>query len=212
MNLRRNTALLTFIGVFTCSGLGFGQPATEKPNWKIGDHWKFQRVITEQGIGDDKHDTLSRKIVAFLPNHRLQVQYGNGTIAQFDGAMNFTFVGDGGAEQVKALGQFPLKVGAEWTYTTKSGPMQGARNGSAKIVSYESATVPAGTFFCYRIDVIENYGNKDYSEVLRISRWYCPAVKWIVRQREEKTISVASRGGAQTTVSVLELVKFTPGE
>lgn len=211
MNLRRNTELLTFTGVCICSGLAFGQPVAEKPDWKIGDHWEFQRTITQPGIGGDQPDTWSRKIVAFLPDSRIQVRFGSGRVAQYDGAMNFTFVGDGGAEQVKVLAQFPLKVGAEWAYRTKSGPMQAARDGSVKIVSYESTTVPAGTFSCYRIDAVENYGNKGYSELVRTSRWYCPAVKWIAREREEKTIVAPGRGGT-TTVSVSELVKFTPGE
>jgi len=194
------------------SGLAFGQPVAEQPDWKIGDRWNFQQSIKQPGIGDDKPDTWSRRIVAFLANNKLEVRFGSGRIAQYDGAMNFTFVGDGGAEQIKVLAQYPLKVGAEWTYRTKSGPMQGARNGSAKIVSYESITVPAGTFSCYRIDAVENYGNKAYSELVRTSRWYCPAVKWIAREREERTITDPGTGGAQTTVSVSELVKFTPGE
>src|ERR1700682_2977993 len=132
MNLHRKLTLLAFVGGCICTGIALGQPVAEKPDWKVGDHWEF-RATTTPG---DEVTTWERKIEAFLPDDRIQVRFGNGKLEQYDSAMNF--IRDGRADLVVILAQYPLKVGAEWTYATKFSAMQGTTNGSAKIVAYES--------------------------------------------------------------------------
>ena len=155
--------------------------------------------------------TWSRKIVAFLPNDRIQVRLGAGRLAQYDSAFNYIIVQEGGVDQVRILARYPFKVGDEWGYERKYGAMQGIEHGAAKVVSYESITVPAGTFSCYRIDTVANYGNKSYSEYYLWNRWYCPKVKWIAKERSETTIRDPNKP-SRTTVTVSELLRFTPGD
>lgn len=148
--------------------------------------------------------------MAFLPDAKIQVRNGDGKLFQYDRALNYIFAGDGDVDQVQAYVRYPLKVGDEWTYATKSGSLQGITSASVKVATYESITVPAGTFSCYRLDIVENYGNKGYGEFVLRTRWYCPEVKWIAKERVETSITHAN-GKFETTVTVSELVKFTAG-
>jgi len=185
--------------------VALSQPVAEKPDWKVGDHWNFQETTTPSG----ETTTWSRKIVGFLPDDRIQVRFGSGRLEQYDSAFNF--IPDGRADVVRILARYPLKVGAEWTFETKFTEMQGTERGSAKIVAYESITVPAGTFACYRIDTVTYYNNKTYSSHRLWNRWYCPEVKWIAKERLETTID-DPYGIRRHDVAVSELVSFRPGD
>ena len=211
MNLQRKSVALAFIGVFIYPGVALAQPVAEKPDWKVGDYWEFRQATKKPGIGSDEETTWSRRIEGFLPNDRIQIRFENGKIEQYDSALNFIFVREGIEDQIRILAQYPLKAGAEWTFARKAGSMAGTENGSAKIVAYESITVPAGTFACYRIDSVADYANKAYSEHRVWNRWYCPEVKWIAKERLETTIRHPINPGG-TTVATSELVKFTPGK
>jgi hypothetical protein len=204
---RISLAFLALASIGTSTTVALGQPVAERPDWKVGDHWVYQQTTT---IGNQPatSTTLSRKIEAFLPDDGIQVRFGNGKLEQFDSAMNL--VPDGRADATRIFAQYPLKVGAEWTYATKLSAMQGTENGSVKTVAYESITVPAGTFACYRTDGESNHNDKNYREHYVWSRWYCPEVKWIAKLRmETTTFKINTIGG--TTVETWELVKFTPG-
>jgi hypothetical protein len=51
--------------------------------------------------------------------------------------------------------QWPLKVGSSWSYMSSIETSQGAKiptRVTASVVSYESVTVPAGTFMAFRTD------------------------------------------------------------
>jgi hypothetical protein len=210
VNLFVKSTLLAFVGASIFAEAALGQPVAEKPNWKVGDYWEFRQITKKPGVGDEETTTWSRKIEAFLPNDRVQMQFESGKLEQYDSALNFIFVREGVEDQARILAKYPLKVGTEWNFTRKSGAMQGPENGSAKIVAYESITVPAGTFSCYRIDIVADYNYKSYSEHRLWNRWYCPEVKWIAKERLETTIRHPINPGG-TTVATSELVKFTPG-
>ncbi len=187
--------------------VALGQPVAEKPDWKVGDHWEYQQTTT---VGNQPPTSiaLSRKIEAFLPDDGIQVRTGSRRLEQYDSAMNF--MPDGSADSARIYARYPLKVGAEWHYATKFSARNGTENGSVKAVAYESITVPAGTFACYRTDGESNYNDKNYRERRVWSRWYCPEVKWIAKQRMETTaFQINTIGG--TTVETWDLVKFTPG-
>jgi hypothetical protein len=207
MNPRTKLALLALVGTCISTRVAIGQPVAEKPDWKVGDHWEYQQTTTV-GNQAPTSNALSRKIEAFLPDDRIEVRSGSGKLEQFDSAMNF--MPDGRADATRIYARYPLKVGAEWTYSMKAGAMDGTENGSVKTVAYESITVPAGTFACYRTDGESNFNNKNYRERRVWSRWYCPEVKWIAKQRlETTTFKINTIGG--TTVETWELLKFTSG-
>ena len=84
--------------------------------------------------------------------------------------------------------------------------------GDAKVVAVESITVPAGTFECFRIDVKAEFGARSYQQRNTWSRWYCPKIKWIAKERHETYIYDVTKGGGSPTVETSELVKFTPGQ
>jgi hypothetical protein len=183
-------------------GSALAQPAVEKPTYKVGDRWQF--TSTE----GDKTSTWSREIVE-VRTDGLVVKFGNGTINAYDDAMNF--VDAEGPANSRILGRYPLRVGAEWQYTRKAG-QKGAldERGSAKVVAYEKATVPAGTYDCYRVETEASITGRLFNEKRTWTRWYCPGIRWIAKERMEVQ-TFNPRGPPTNTTSVSELVKFTPG-
>jgi hypothetical protein len=65
-----------------------------------------------------------------------------------------------------------------------------------KVVAYESITVPAGTFKCFRIEGDSDWintlagGGFEYvlTEKWRITNWYCPDVRYIGKSHTERYI------------------------
>jgi len=207
MNPRTNLLFLALIGMCISTRVAFGQPIAEKPDWKVGDHWEYQQT-TKIGNQAPISTKVSRKIEAFLPDDGIQVRTGSGKLEEYNSAMNL--MPDGSADSARIYALYPLKVGAEWHYATRFSARDGTENGSVKTAAYESITVSAGTFDCYRIDGDSNYNEKNYREHRVWSRWYCPELKWIAKQHMETTsFKINTIGG--TTVETWELVKFTPG-
>jgi hypothetical protein len=199
---------LTRLGVIgLCVGFSIvaqAQPAAEKPKFNVGDKWVFN-----QSAADGKTTTWSREIVEVPPSEQLRVRMGSGKVEDYDGAMNF--MPEGNAERVRVLAKYPLKVGDAWTFSRKFANPGTAEDGKAKVVAFESLTVPAGTFQCYRVEAEASLTNKAYKENRTWVRWYCPEVKWIAKETlETKTSSRES--GSSATAETSELVKFIPGK
>src|SRR5208283_6155243 len=108
----------------------------------------------------DKTSEWSREIAEVGPGTRLLVRLEDGTTNEFDDAMNFAPTG---AEDARLLVKYPLKVGTSWTFTFKPNANLIRENGEAKVVSYESITVPAGTFDCYRVDAQSTASVRSYN-------------------------------------------------
>jgi hypothetical protein len=187
-------------------GIAASQPVADMPKLKAGDAWEFRQSTTP----GDKVTQLTRKIAEIGPGDRVQMLLEDGTLQQYDLALNF--VPQGKSEYVRILARYPLKVGDQWSYTRKFDNPLIEEKGNAKVVAYESVTVPAGTFDCFRVDVEASFSDKLYQQRNSWSRWYCPAVKWTAKERHETYIFRPGAGGATTTVDMVELVKFTPGE
>jgi len=203
--MKMKRAWVVAIGLCAGHGIAASQPVAEKPDWKVGDRWEFRQTTTP----GDQSTTWSHQITDLLPENRIRVKFGNGTLEQYDAAFNF--IPDGRAEFIRILAQYPLKVGDQWTYTRKFANPALEEKGTAKVVTYESITVPAGTFDCYRVDIDASFNNKQYSEQRLWQRWYCPKVKWIAKERLETRV-FQPRSPGTTTVASSELAKFTPGE
>jgi len=208
MEQGRCLAVLLSSMVWMGSGLALAQPVMEKPTYAVGDSWEFKQT-TSPG---DKVETLSRAIVEVLPDGRFRVRFQNNTINEFDAAMNFMF--EGNPDYTRVLVKYPLKVGNEWSPARKFQNPGTGESGEAKVVAYESITVPAGTFECYRVEAKATLNNKaNYYEARTWKRWYCPDVKWIAKDILETQHSERNNPAANgTTVQTLELVKFTPGK
>ena len=195
-------ASILFLGV---SGICRAQPVAEVPEFKVGDSWELSQTTTP----GDKRTTLTRKITEVGPGDQIQVEWENGSAQRYDSAMNY--IPEGKVEYKRVLVRYPLKVGAEWSYTRKfTNPML-EEKGEAKVVAFETITVPAGTFECYRVDVRAEFAARNYQQKNTWSRWYCPKIKWVAKERHETYIFNPGAGGASTTVDTTELVKFTPG-
>ncbi len=204
--LRRMLMLLATMLSAGVHGIAASQPVAESPKLKAGDAWEFRQTTTP----GDNVTQLTRKITEIGPGDRVQVLWQDGTLKQYDSAMNF--IPQGKPEYVRILARYPLKVGDQWSYTRKFPNPLTEEKGDAKVVAYESVTVPAGTFDCFRVDVKAEFSVRTYQQRNLWSRWYCPAVKWTAKERHETYIFSVSTGGGKTTVDTIELVKFTPGE
>ena len=186
-----------------------GQPVAEAPVFKVGDYWELRQTVTQTNTPDDRETQWSRKIAEIGPD-RIQVTWGDGKVWPYDAAMNF--IPEGKPEYTRILVRYPLKAGSEWTYTRKFPNPMLEEKGDAKVVAVESITVPAGTFECFRVDVKAEFGARSYQQRNTWSRWYCPKIKWIAKERHETYIYDVTKGGGSTTVETSELVKFTPGQ
>jgi len=190
------------VALLAAATLAFAQGA-DKPVYKVGDKWVFK-----QSDGSANSTEWSREITA-VATGALTVRFENGTTNEFDEMMNFT---QGGVQNVRLLVRYPLKVGDSWSFVRKAGQNgQGEERGEAKVVKIESITVPAGTFECYRIDAKAQFTLRTYNEQREWARWYCPTVKWIVREDLETNTFRPGAGGQSRTKATSELVSFTPG-
>lgn len=186
-------------------GQAWGQATADRPDYKVGDKWTYHRVDAVA----DKTDEWSREITEVGPGNHMVVRTESGSADQSDEAMNFA---PAGPEDARVLVKYPLKVGNSWTYSAITNPASLAREkGEVKVVAYESISVPAGTFDCYRIDAEATTAARAYKAQRRWSRWYCPAIKWIGKQHLETNIF--NPGGVNTrTDETSELTSFSPGK
>jgi hypothetical protein len=102
-----------------------------------------------------------------------------------------------------------MRVGDEWTFSIRFDNPNFEELGRAKVAAYESLSVPAGTFQCYRVEAESTYGSKYYSEYRVWSRWYCPEIKWLAKEvimTRTRSVANPASNGEQTFTSVL--IKF----
>ena len=181
------------------------QPVANRPAFGVGDSWEFT-----QKAADGATTTWTRQVVEVPSADRLRVRLQDNTVVDYDGAFNF--VPQGNPEYARILVKYPLKVGDEWPMGRKFANPGIAETGKAKVVAYESITVPAGTFQCYRIEAEASQASREAKENRTWKRWYCPEVKWFAKEVLE-TQTFGTRGRVGGTVSqTSELVKFTPGK
>jgi hypothetical protein len=96
---------------------------------------------------------------------------------------------------------FPLAVGKQWNqkfaYNTEANtPVH--NDVTAKIVTFEKVTVPAGTFDAYKVVVERKYQSQYVSGTITETRWYAPQAKNYVRRT-----SVDSASASNSLVSEL---------
>jgi hypothetical protein len=86
----------------------------------------------------------------------------------------------------------PLQIGKEWRSDAHGINLQSGQvfraSGVAKVVRHEQATVPAGTFDTFRVDMsVRMINTKDQtrSQTWAFAVWYAPAVNRWVKKRSE---------------------------
>jgi hypothetical protein len=86
----------------------------------------------------------------------------------------------------------PLQIGKEWRSDANGISLQSGQafraSGVAKVVGHEPATVPAGTFDTFRVDMtvrMINTRDQSRSQTWTFVVWYAPAVnRWVKRKSE----------------------------
>jgi hypothetical protein len=195
------------ISLVTCAVFAAAaQPVAPKPAINVGDAWEFKGLLEPDGKPND----WTRTVVEVAPNDVLKIRQQDDRVVDYDGALNF--MPEGRADYARVLVKYPLKVGDEWEMSRKFPNPQTEEAGKAKVVAFETITVPAGTFQCYRIEAEAWTTNRSARERRSWKRWYCPDVKWIAKELLETTVYGTATRTTSTSASTSELVKFTPGK
>jgi hypothetical protein len=168
--------------VLRCSLCASGQPAVDNPDLRIGDQWFYHRTGLEAGKATDRR--WWRRVVDRLPDGQIRMQRSNGEFDISDSSWNF--LNPSHPEFRLRDFQFPLQVGAEWSYSSPMGSLY--QHGSWKVVAYETITVPAGVFECFRLKGERVSSTRSFSDTRNLTRWYCPAVRGVAKADEEITI------------------------
>ena len=183
---------------------GFAQTA-DKPTVNVGDAWSYAQT-TDTGK-ETKETSWTRRVVA-VGADGFDVQIGDKTY-RFDPAGNF--VDPKGAEYQRTIYEFPMQVGAEWTYSARFGTQVVMdQRGSYKVVAFEPLTVPAGTFDCFKVEGKAEAAYKaSYQQQVRETYWYCPKVNGVAKlSRETATTSRDSPSSREKVEQVL--TKYAP--
>jgi hypothetical protein len=190
-----------------------------KPELRVGDTWFFQATGEDENGKVDRY--WRRRIEEILPDGSIRVSPRILT-DMFDSSWNPIFHDQ--AEQVPILFRFPMRVGDAWSSTSSLGAITQdgrgyERRGSMKVIAYETVTVPAGTFKCFRIEgethwnaaVDPTQPDYRYTEKWQIITWYCPEVRMFAKQQIKRNI-----GGSFTIAKSRqlnhELVTHLPGK
>lgn len=202
-----------FLGTTTAGG----QPVAEKPDLKVGDQWVFNASGTAWGASGERR--WSRRIAEMLPDGLMRVEPRYENFEIHDLSWNPRFPDRPESRPLDF--QFPLRVGAEWSYSSPPGRYW--EHGHYKVVAYESVTVPAGTFDCFRIEGAANWNSGTdmggvyrqefkFNESWESTRWYCPAVKYVAKMHVVRTQSGVGVG-ARASIWDSELTHYaSPGE
>lgn len=190
-------------------GLAFAaahaQPVFERPTYSPGDRWVFQY----QRESDGTSGTWSRRIERPLPNDRLEVKHADGSLNYYDGAMNFVGRKPGG--DPRELARFPMRVGDSWSFVRRFDNPNIEDQGWVHVVAYESITVPAGTFDCFRVEARLSSVNENARTASTSVRWYCPAIKWIAKEHFEDTVTAKYTLGSRLSQTSV-LLRYRSGD
>jgi hypothetical protein len=186
------------------------QPVANPPDYKIGDRWEYRQTVG--GRFAERAPQRLRREVADVAEGIVTLQRGNGTTYQVDAAGNSRDVR--GPDWSRVDFKFPMHVGDQWTFSRHHGgsPSLWLESGTVKVVAFETITVPAGTFDCFRI--VREYVStlKLISEQNDTISWYCPSVKVSAREEWTNRTNDPYTGGSKPSVlTVTELVSYTPG-
>jgi hypothetical protein len=158
----------------------------ERPVWKVGYKWTFHRV---GGLPPTEFN-WSREVVEVLADDRFLVRTKAGQNVVFDGETNSL---DPRGPAYSGWFSFPLFVGKKWSYSRRleNTSSDGIESATWEVKAYETVTVPAGTFDCFRIEGViwQSRTYMMYSPFKShedATNWFCPAVKWVARWKSRR--------------------------
>ena len=189
-------------GMWSISSLG--QNLAVRPDLHVGDRWVFHETGTDDGRPIDRR--WSREIVEITPDGAIRIKRGDGNLLSFDLSWNprpanHPEIGHHNFE-------FPLEVGTKWTYSSSSGERFWYQS-RHEVVAFETITVPAGTYECFRLEGENRYDEKYYGERWYLTRWYCPIIRYVAKQHLVLDIRRAGPGSRRVLDS--ELIRFKAG-
>lgn len=177
-----HVSLVFAILLITLSKLANAEPPiAERPAYKVGDSWTYQRTQTRPPIGDRSTPIMTRKILDITPEGNFRT--GNPIGLNFFDS-SFDVISPHGEEYKRTLFKFPMAVGNKWNWTRKVYPMYPdvAEFGSFEVEAFETIAVPAGRFECFRIYGDMRMTGRYVGSWTRITIWYCPAIRHIGKQ------------------------------
>jgi len=183
----------------------------EKPTPKVGDKWEFRQSV-KAAPGGETSEPWSRSVTEVLPD-RITLVGGNGQSIPFDASLNY--IDPKGKEYSVMTYKFPMSVGNEWKYTARAGPTGVLeRSGSYKVMAFESVTVPAGTFDCFRVEGEWQTNGAGYNARGSETYWYCPKISYIAKRSGELTVAqrTYTNYGKTSETRLSELTRFTAGQ
>lgn len=177
---------IAVISILVFASLCFAEtPVVGKPAYNPGDKWVYMQF-------NEKKNTKKKIKLEFL---------------RVEGD-NYVFLQNGKKEHVKDANltslkrkkhgrypgpviKFPLKKGNRWTYDHLSGKHGGPditkrtteRTTTFEVTDYEQITVPAGTFWAFKIVGRVEGGGMGHERGTH-TYWYAPEVKQIVKSSE----------------------------
>lgn len=196
-----------------------GQDVADKPDLQLGDKWIFVQTGSENGKPISR--LARRQVVEMLADDKIRVSPRWGEIDVYDRSWNPRHPDRPTFWPLEF--QFPLRVGAEWSYASPFGASTTAaqnfeQRGHYKVVATELISVEAGRFKCFRIEgessfIIGYAYSADWKYVDRalVTRWYCPDVKNIAKMHIESDIVTFGTPGRHNELH-FELVDFRPGK
>ncbi len=152
--------------------------------------------------------TWTRRVTAVGADGGFDIQVGE-RVFRLDPSGNY--LDTRGTEYNRTIYQFPMQVGAEWSYVARFGAQPPIdQRGHYKVIAWEPLTVPAGTFDCFRVEGKAEAAYKaSYQQTIKETYWYCPKVNAMAKlQRETSTFSRDSPSSRETVEQLL--TRHTP--
>lgn len=147
-------------------------PPVERPIYSAGDYWIYS-------ADDDKQVKFT-----FLREEKDRYIFekaGTEVVRDF----NLTAIEDNTGGYPGPIIKFPLTVGKWWNHEFEAEAIAGSKQWTGRIAkyeveSYEQITVPAGTFWAFKI-AVTIVGSKFQKFVGSATYWYAPEVKNIIK-------------------------------
>lgn len=182
--MKRAVILITFLMLLVTIVAGT-ELIAERPTYSTGDYWIFVRE-------DGKEVKIE-----FLREEKDQYVFNeNGTQLIKDFNLTPIKKKDYGGYPGPII-KFPLKAGKWWKYEYEKekelieieriAGKRGKRIATYEVVSYEQTTVPAGTFWVFKIEVTKE--SKKTISKGSATYWYAPDIKQIIKSSEEGKLS-----------------------
>lgn len=156
------------------------EATAERPQYADGDRWVYSRNGEREEQEFVKYESGSYVIKRKLRDRTVFRVYSS------EGNMTKE-VDEGGRvlrEYVKELPhfRFPLRVGKKWYETYYSGAIR--RTVRAEVTAYETITVPAGKFWAFKLEVINQRTDRERPAYETL--WYTPEVKRLVKYQSRE--------------------------